>query len=87
MCLLLKLLKEWFGKTYVFADVTFVLHVAVDISMTICYIVECNNGYYGAGCRHDCHCNRGEACDKIQGLCPDNTCAPGWMGDVCEKGA
>lgn len=50
-----------------------------------CYRLKNQNqnlGHWGFDCINDCHCQRGEACDKQNGTC-QNGCDAGWQGDSC----
>ena len=46
---------------------------------------KCDDDYFGADCRHICHCVNG--CDPSTGEClgADRRCLSGWSGQSCQK--
>ncbi|CAD6187998.1 unnamed protein product [Caenorhabditis auriculariae] len=46
---------------------------------------ECEPGRFGVGCRSECRCLNGEACDSVSGGCPKGVCAAGWTGVSCDE--
>ncbi|KAK3780392.1 hypothetical protein RRG08_062013 [Elysia crispata] len=48
-------------------------------------LIECDSGYYGAGCIKSCsqHCaGKDNSCNHVNGTC-DLGCDPGYQGDLC----
>ena len=46
-------------------------------------ISECDDGYYGTNCLHDCgSCESNVTCNKSTGACPDG-CDTWWITDTC----
>ena len=49
----------------------------------MCFIA-CDDGYFG-DCASMCHC-RTEKCQKTTGICSNDQCDEGWMGNTCFQG-
>ena len=49
------------------------------------YHLECNDGYSGINCVHQCYWSYG-ACIKATGICPTKGCQRGWKSDTCSEG-
>ncbi|XP_066297247.1 multiple epidermal growth factor-like domains protein 10 [Branchiostoma lanceolatum] len=45
---------------------------------------ECAEGKFGEDCTETCHCLDDVACDRFTGQCPNDTCAGGWVGEICQ---
>ncbi|XP_078616747.1 uncharacterized protein LOC144885019 [Branchiostoma floridae x Branchiostoma japonicum] len=45
---------------------------------------ECEAGKFGEDCTETCHCLDDVACDRFTGHCPNDTCAGGWVGEICQ---
>lgn len=47
--------------------------------------IACDDGTFGTNCSNVCgHCNKGQACDKETGVCP-NGCDSGYIGVHCKE--
>ena len=47
---------------------------------------ECDEGTFGQNCASPCHCLSDTPCNHVNGSCPDNLCALGWISDNCSIG-
>lgn len=56
--------------------------------VAIFFITECEKGWYGDNCRHQCkrYCKDGTTCNHVNGQC-DAGCNAGWTGPFCDKGS
>ena len=45
----------------------------------------CESGTFGNTCSRNCHCVN-QACDPINGTCPDGGCQRGYKGTTCSTG-
>eukprot|EP00058_Branchiostoma_floridae_P001874 XP_002587362.1 hypothetical protein BRAFLDRAFT_231364 [Branchiostoma floridae] len=45
---------------------------------------QCEEGKFGEDCTETCHCLDDVACDRVTGHCPNDTCAGGWVGEICQ---
>ena len=54
--------------------------------MNYFFLLECDGGTFGQNCMSPCNCLNDETCDRINGSCPDNLCAPGWKSNNCSIG-
>ncbi|XP_035697727.1 fibropellin-1-like, partial [Branchiostoma floridae] len=52
--------------------------------MIIHLVSECEAGKFGEDCTETCHCLDDVACDRVTGHCPNDTCAGGWVGEICQ---
>ena len=50
------------------------------------FILECDPGFYGKHCIHNCseNCNVTGSCDRFFGEC-EGGCKPGWTGITCKQ--
>lgn len=55
------------------------------LCMCIRPIVECEPGFFGAGCEQPCDCPGGGSCDPRTGECSQR-CPAGLHGDKCQLG-
>lgn len=53
--------------------------------MCLCPTVECEHGFFGAGCEQPCDCPGGGSCDPRTGECRPR-CPAGLHGDKCQLG-
>ena len=61
-------------------------HFLVTCSLSVFgRFTECDDGYFGANCTQECHCDDGDICAKQNGQCPA-LCAAGWNGTNCQAG-
>ena len=55
------------------------------LTVNILSVPDCVNGYFGAGCKMQCHCAGDAVCDKGHGRCPNGgQCASGFTGENCQ---
>ena len=56
------------------------------ILMDWSFILECDPGFYGKHCIHNCseNCNVAGSCDRFFGEC-EGGCKPGWTGITCKQ--
>ena len=47
---------------------------------------ECDEGTFGQNCASPCHCLSDTPCNHVNGSCPDDLCAVGWISDNCSIG-
>lgn len=57
----------------------------MEIYSMSCSRIECDNGFFGDGCRERCNCSDGEPCDPKTGDC-QKKCPPGYHGEKCQLG-
>ena len=48
--------------------------------------LDCTNGFFGANCSEECHCNDKHHCNRTSGGCKTPGCIPGWKGLACNEG-
>lgn len=53
--------------------------------MFVCPTVECDPGFFGAGCEQSCDCPGGGSCDPATGECSQR-CPAGLQGLNCQLG-
>ena len=56
------------------------------ITVTLFYVIECAEGWFGVSCNLYCHCPLSDECDNINGLCTSGKCQRGWTGPSCQIG-
>ena len=49
-------------------------------------LTECKPATFGFDCRSACHCANNSDCNRFNGSCANNVCAPGWQGNNCSIG-
>ena len=66
---------------------TNIISKLIVILMHWSFVLECDPGFYGKHCIHNCseNCNVTGSCDKFFGVCKGG-CKPGWTGIACKQG-
>ncbi|KAK3766892.1 hypothetical protein RRG08_040415 [Elysia crispata] len=67
------------GFAWLLLAVVFTALISNHISSAHCQVP----GWFGNGCRYQCHCVNSGACNATTGSCP-NGCNPGWFGPACQ---